>query len=29
VLALARKIKAKVLTGDPHFRDIKEAILLD
>lgn len=29
VLALARRIKAKVLTGDPHFRDIKEAILLD
>jgi len=29
VLALARRIKAKVLTGDPHFRNIKEAILLD
>jgi predicted nucleic acid-binding protein len=28
VLALARKIKAKVLTGDPHFRGIKDATLL-
>ena len=28
VLALARKTKAKVLTGDPHFRDIKDATFL-
>jgi predicted nucleic acid-binding protein len=28
VLATARKLKAKVLTGDKHFRSIKEAVLL-
>ena len=28
VLAIARSIKAKVLTGDLHFKDIKEAIII-
>jgi predicted nucleic acid-binding protein len=28
VLALARRTKAKVLTGDPHFRGIRDATLL-
>jgi predicted nucleic acid-binding protein len=28
VLATARKLKAKVLTGDMHFEGVKEAVLL-
>lgn len=28
VLASARKIGAKVLTGDPHFKNIKEAVMI-
>jgi predicted nucleic acid-binding protein len=28
VLAIARRIKSKVLTGDFHFRGVKEAILI-
>jgi predicted nucleic acid-binding protein len=28
VLAAARRLKSKVLTGDPHFRKVKEAILI-
>ena len=28
VLSTARKLKSKVLTGDPHFRNVKEAVLL-
>jgi len=28
VLAVARTVNAKVLTGDPHFRGLKEAILI-
>ena len=28
VLALARKIKSKILTGDLHFKGVKEAILI-
>ena len=28
VLTTARKVSAKVLTGDPHFRGIKEAIMI-
>jgi len=28
VLAVAKRIKAKVLTGDPHFKGVKEAILI-
>jgi predicted nucleic acid-binding protein len=28
VLATARKLKAKILTGDPHFKNMKEAILI-
>jgi predicted nucleic acid-binding protein len=28
VLALARKIKSKILTGDFHFKGVKEAILI-
>jgi len=28
VLATARKLKSKVLTGDPHFKNMKEAVLL-
>ena len=26
VLATARKLKSKVLTGDPHFKNMKEAV---
>jgi predicted nucleic acid-binding protein len=28
VLAAARRLKAKVLTGDVHFRGVKEAVLI-
>ncbi len=28
VLAVARKLKLKILTGDPHFKGIKEAMLI-
>jgi len=28
VLAAARKMKLKILTGDPHFKDLKEAIFI-
>lgn len=28
VLATARKLKAKVLTGDMHFKGVKEAVLI-
>ena len=28
VLATARKLKAKVLTGDMHFKGVKEAVLM-
>ncbi len=28
VLATARKLKSKVLTGDPHFKDLREAVML-
>lgn len=28
VLATARQLKAKVLTGDPHFKGVKEAFLI-
>lgn len=28
VLALARKLKSKIITGDPHFKGIKEAIMI-
>ena len=28
ILAMARKLKAKIVTGDEHFRKIKEAILI-
>lgn len=28
VLAVARQLKAKVLTGDPHFMDIKDAVYI-
>ena len=28
VLATAKKLKSKILTGDPHFRNVKEAILI-
>ena len=28
VLATARKLKAKVLTGDAHFKNVKEAVLI-
>ncbi|MCL5877664.1 MAG: PIN domain-containing protein [Candidatus Bathyarchaeota archaeon] len=28
ILATARKLKARILTGDPHFQNIKEAILI-
>jgi predicted nucleic acid-binding protein len=28
VLAIARRIKSKVLTGDLHFKSVKEAILI-
>ncbi len=28
VLATARKLKSKILTGDPHFQEVKEAIMI-
>ncbi len=28
VLATARKLDAKILTGDPHFRSFKEAVMI-
>ena len=28
VLATARSLDAKILTGDPHFKDIEEAIMI-
>lgn len=28
LLATARKLKSKILTGDPHFQKIKEAIMI-
>ena len=28
VLLKARKLKAKIITGDPHFKDCKEALLI-
>ena len=28
ILATARKLKSKILTGDPHFQGIKEAIMI-
>jgi predicted nucleic acid-binding protein len=28
ILAAARKLKSKILTGDPHFKELKEAIML-
>ena len=28
ILAAARKLKSKILTGDPHFQGIKEAIMI-
>ncbi len=28
VLATAKKLKSKILTGDPHFRNVKAAILI-
>ena len=28
VLATAKKLKAKVLTGDAHFKNVKEAVLI-
>jgi predicted nucleic acid-binding protein len=28
VLATARKLKAKVLTGDLHFKNVKDAVLI-
>ena len=28
VLATARKLRSKILTGDPHFKSIKEAVLI-
>ena len=28
ILATARKIKSKIITGDPHFQGIKEAIMI-
>jgi len=27
-LATARKLKSKILTGDPHFKNMKEAVLI-
>jgi predicted nucleic acid-binding protein len=29
VLAVARTVNAKILTGDPHFRGVKEAVLIN
>ena len=28
VLAVARTVNAKILTGDPHFRGVKEAVVI-
>lgn len=28
VLGAARKLNAKILTGDPHFKNMKEAIMI-
>src|SRR3972149_7060258 len=28
VLATARKFKTKILTGDPHFKSVREAVLI-
>jgi predicted nucleic acid-binding protein len=28
VLATAKKLKSKILTGDLHFRNVKEAVLI-
>ena len=28
ILATAKKLKTKILTGDPHFRSVKEAVML-
>jgi len=28
ILATARKLKSKIITGDPHFQGIKEAIMI-
>jgi predicted nucleic acid-binding protein len=28
VLATARRLKSKILTGDMHFKNVKEAILI-
>jgi len=28
VLATARRLKSKILTGDPHFKPLKEAIMI-
>ena len=29
VLATARRLKSRVLTGDPHFRRVKEAVMIE
>ena len=28
ILAIARIFSAKVVTGDPHFKDVSEAIMI-
>ena len=28
ILATARKVSAKILTGDPHFKNIKDAVMI-
>ncbi len=28
IVATARRVKTKVLTGDPHLQEVKEAVLL-
>ncbi len=28
ILATARKLKSKIVTGDPHFQEIREAIMI-
>jgi predicted nucleic acid-binding protein len=28
ILAIARKLKSKIVTGDPHFQETKEAIMI-
>jgi len=28
VLATARKLKSKILTGDPHFKNLKETVMI-